>query len=101
MLDIRHDNFGKGIDDLRRDRSIVHLISDSLRIGLKLMSVQGNLAHGDGLCRLAPKVQKWLQDITKRNVNKSRECQGHIRGHEVENKLFLDKSRMVCYKRLY
>lgn len=99
MFDIRHDKFCKRIDDLRRDRSIEHLVGDSLGIRLKLMDVQGNLAHRDGLCRPTPKVQEWLQDIAKRNVNKGRKCQSHIRGHKVEDKLLLDKSRMVCWER--
>jgi hypothetical protein len=96
VFDVRHDNFCKRIDDLCSDRSIVHLIGDSLGVRSELVNVQRDLAHRDGLCSLAPKVQKWLQDAAKRNVNKSRKDQSHVRGHEVEDKLLLDKSRVVC-----
>lgn len=98
VFDIGHNDFGEEIDDLGGDCGEVHLVGNPLRVRLELARCQGLLAHRERLCRLAPEIEQWVQDMAERDVDKSRENQGHIGCHEVEYKLFLDQSSVVCLK---
>lgn len=78
LLDVRNNQFCRKVNDLRCNGKVVHLVSDARRVDLKAVRRQRHLVKGNGKRRLAPEVQDGHEDLSKWNVDESREEQWHV-----------------------